>query len=135
MASKNTTSIASAKPKQNPALPRVSITLDGDEYYLQFSFNAIAVAEQLTGINLFGSFDFTQLSATKFRAMLFASLLHNHPKMTIEKAGSFITAFTLADITVKMVEAWHGSRPEVKEAEGNVEAEAEDGDVIDTQSN
>ena len=131
MSSKKTTSIASSKPKQNPALPRVPITLNGEEFVLQYDFNAIAVAEELTGLNLFSTFDFTHLSVTKFRAMLFATLLHNHPNMTLEKAGSFVNAFTLADITVKMVEAWHASRPEVKEAEGNVGAE----DEVDTQSN
>jgi hypothetical protein len=124
-----------AKPAQNPALPTVAITFNDKEYRLCFDFNAIALAEEATGLNMFSSFDFTHLSATKFRAMLFASLKHNHPDITLEEAGAFVTSKNLAEITVKMVEAWHGSRPEVKEAEGNVEAEAEDGDVIDTQSN
>lgn len=113
-------------PTHNPALPRVSITLNSIEYQLEYDFNAIATAEELTGINLFSSFDFTHLTATKFRAMLYASLLKNHPKMTLDDAGKLITAHTVADITIKMVEAWYGSRPEVTEDEGNAEAEADD---------
>jgi hypothetical protein len=59
--------------------------------------------------------------------MLFASLLKNHPKITLEEVGPLVTAHTLADITIKMVEAWHGSRPEiVKSDEGNAEAEGDE---------
>ncbi len=132
MSAKKITALPGKKPLHNPALPKVSITFDGKEFVLEYDFNAIAVAEEQTGINMFTTFDFQRLSATSFRAMLFASLIHNHPEITLEEVGTFITAKNLAEITIKMVEAWHGSRPEiVKEAEGNADAEA----VSDTQSN
>lgn len=124
MSSKKSLSVA-GKPGQDPALPRVPITLNGKKLHLVYDFNAIARAEELTGLNLFSTFDFSHLSVTKFRAMLFASLLKENPEITIEECGDFITAKTLADITIKMVEAWHGSRPEVKEEAGNDEAGAE----------
>jgi hypothetical protein len=133
MSSKKPALVAGSKPTHNPALPKVAITLNEAQYYLEFDFNAIAVAEEATGLNLFGTFDFTNLSVIKYRAMLFASLLKNHPKMTLERAGSFVTIHTLPEITLKLVEAWHGSRPEVKEAEGNVVAE--DDDPLDINKN
>lgn len=125
MSSKKVSTPISTKPVINPALPKVSITLNGKDFTLQYDFNAIARAEELIGINLFGTFDFTQLSVTKFRAMLFSSLLKNHPEITLEECGDLITAHTLAEITIKMVEAWHGSRPEVVKDDdkvGNVKA-------------
>lgn len=121
MSSKKSNLVA-GKPGQDPTLPRVPITLNGNEYHLVYDFNAIARAEELSGLNLFGSFDFSRLTATKFRAMLFASLLKENSKITLEECGLFITARNLADITIKMVEAWHGSRPELVE-EGNAQAE------------
>lgn len=123
MSAKKITALPGKKPLHNPALPKVSITLNDKEYVLEYDFNAICVAEELTGLNMFGSFDFQRLSTVSFRAMLFATLLHNHPEITLEECGSFIQGKTLAEITVKMVEAWHGSRPEVEEAKGNAEAE------------
>jgi hypothetical protein len=120
--SKKTTAI-SAVPTVNPALPKVPITLNGKQYRLVFDFNAIARVEELTGMNLFGSFDFTNLNASKFRAMLYASLLKENPAITLDEAGELINAKNLAEITIKMVEAWHGSRPEiVKDESGNADA-------------
>jgi hypothetical protein len=124
MSSKKIAAVPGKKPLHNPALPRVPITFNDKEYTLEYDFNAIAVAEEQSGINMFTTFDFQRLSTSNFRAMLFASLLKNHPEVTLEEAGSFIRAQNLAEITIKMVEAWHGSRPEVvKEAEGNAIAE------------
>jgi hypothetical protein len=132
MSSKKITALPGKKPLHNPALPKVSITLNGNDYVMEYDFNAICTAEELTGINMFGSFDFQRLSTVSFRAMLFATLLHNHPDMTLEQVGPLITAKSLPEITIKMVEAWHGSRPEVvEEAKGNAEAE----EVSDPQSN
>ena len=125
MASKKIASIVSSLPSHNPALPRVTVNLNGNDYVLEYDFNAIAVAEELTGLNLFSTFDFKGLNVVKFRAMLFASLLKNHPKITLQEAGSFVTAYTLGAITLGLVEAWTGSRPEVKEDEGNEEAGAD----------
>lgn len=102
------------------------MTVDDKTYTLEYDFNAIARAEELTGLNLFSSFDFTHLSVVKFRAMLFASLLKNHPKITLDDAGNLVTVHTLPALVVKLVEAWNGSRPEVEEAKGNGEAEVEE---------
>lgn len=111
------------KPKGNPLLPKVPLTVGDETYTLAYDFNAIAQAEELTGLNLFTSFDFQRLSVVKFRAMLFASLLKYHPKITLEQAGDLITSKNLAEITIAMVEAWHGSRPDITEgAPGNAEA-------------
>ena len=124
----NLTSIASAQPVHNPALPRVPITFDKVEYYLEFDFNAFCIAEEKTGINMFGTLDFTHLSSTKLRAMLFASLVKNHPDMTLERAGSFIVISNLPEITVAIIKAWTGSMPEQTKddvTEGNETPESE----------
>jgi hypothetical protein len=121
-------SLVAGKPGKDPVLPKVPITLGGKERHLIYDFNALAVAEQMTGMNLFTSFDFTNLSASRFRAMLFASLLVDSPDITLEECGQFITVHSLPEITIKMVEAWHGSRPEVKEAEAEAELEDVEGD-------
>lgn len=123
MAKSKPTVISKSSAVKNGALPRVPVIVEGHEYFLEYDFNAIAKAEEMTGLNLFSSFDFTHLSVTKFRAMLYASLLKAQPDITVEEAGHLVTYKTLAMLTIKMVEAWHGSRPEVKEDEGNAQAE------------
>ena len=96
----------------SPTLPRVPLEVNGKEYFLVFDFNAIVAAEQLTGMNLLTSLDFSQLSATTLRALLYAALLRVQPDMTLEAAGSLLRIGTVAKVMKALGEAFAESHAE-----------------------
>jgi hypothetical protein len=102
-------------PGSDPTLPKVSITVGGKVYFLAFDFNSIAKAEELTGLNLLKSLDFTDLSITTYRALLFSALLKGNPDITLEEVGDMITVKNMTEVTLALVEAWTGSKPDVVE--------------------
>lgn len=104
-------------PGSDPTLSSASVTIHDRTYKLCFDFNALATAEELTGINLLTSLDLSSLSVVKFRAIFYAALLKDQPEITLGQAGSLITMKSMNDITLALIEAWTGSRPEVDEAE------------------
>ena len=114
MASKKSaiTSVAGI-PGKDKTLPNVPLTIDGRTYSLCFDFNALAIAEELTGLNLLQSLDLQNLSVVKYRALLYSTLLKENPKITIEEVGKMVTLATLPAITIALVHAWTGSQPEV----------------------
>jgi len=79
-----------ANTTADPTLPKVKVTLGGADYFLCYDFNALAVAESLTGINMLQAMSFEGVGAVKLRALLFAALLKLQPDMTLEKAGSLM---------------------------------------------
>ena len=103
-------------PGVDPTLPRVPLVLNGKTYYLHFSFNAIATAEELTGLNILDSMDLQNLNAIKYRALLYSTLLQEDPSITLERVGNMISLATLPAITVALVHEWTGSNPEIVEA-------------------
>ena len=98
-------------PGLDSTLPNVPLTLNGITYHLCFDFNACALVESETGINLFAS-DITKFSPTNFRAMFFSSLLKAHPEFTLEQAGALITPKTLPAIATAVGKAWSDSTAE-----------------------
>lgn len=99
---------------KDKTLPNVPLTLNGTTYHLCYSFNGIAVAEELTGLELLaGSMDLQNMNASRFRAMLYASLLKGQPKITIDEVGDLINPKSIPEIVTALVHAWTGSRPEV----------------------
>lgn len=118
MTSKKSATVA-GKPGLSPVLPRVPLTLNSKEYHLVFSFNALARMEQLTGLNAFGTFDFSNLTATNLRAMLFATLLTENPDITLEETGELIQPGDVGAIYEALLKAWVGSQPEKKDNKEN----------------
>lgn len=100
-------------PGKDPTLPKVPLTIDGITRHLVYDFNAIAVTEELTGINLLECIDLQNLTAAKYRALLYSTLLKENPDITLEQVGALVRFDTLPAVTVALVEAWTGSRPEV----------------------
>ncbi|MBB5066144.1 hypothetical protein [Granulicella mallensis] len=95
---------------KDPTLPDVSLILNGVERHLCYDFNAIAQAEIHTGINLLRNI--TDVSATNLRALLWAALLKENPKLTIEEVGSWITLHKVPAIHNAIITAWFGSLDE-----------------------
>lgn len=87
----------------------INLELGGQEYSLIFDFNAIARAEKETGLNLLEAFNPEGMTATQFRAMLYASLLKAHPDITLEAAGDLVSLGGILRISKALGEAWSNS--------------------------
>ena len=101
----------------DPTLPDVSLVVGDTTYRLAFDFNACALVQAQTGINVFaqsGSEDFNPLH---FRAMFWAALVKDQPEMTINDAGALITPKTLPAIAAAVHQTWAASQAEP--VEGN----------------
>jgi hypothetical protein len=110
----------------DPTLPKVPLELAGKKHFLCFDFNAIATAEQLTGLNLIRALRSDEWSALQLRALLYSALLKLQPDVTLEDAGALINIKTMAKVTNAIVEAFTESHPEPEkgekaEADPNVE--------------
>lgn len=103
-------------PGADPTLPDVALVLNGKTHHLAFDFNAIVLAEKATGINLLRSI-VNEISATNLRALLWAALLKENPKLTVEEVGTWITMRNAATIHNALITAWFGSIEEPKETE------------------
>jgi hypothetical protein len=58
-------------------------------YRMEFDYNALVTAEQLTGLNLMAFAG--GMSAGQTRGHVFAALLKHHPKVSLEDAGRLLT--------------------------------------------
>ncbi|MFC6644139.1 hypothetical protein ACFQBQ_00740 [Granulicella cerasi] len=99
--------------EHNPLLPTVYLDIAGKKRKLLFDFNAIIKVEELTGINLLQAV-VSDLEAKNIRALLYASLLHDEPNLTIEEVGSWITLKNLANIRTAINTAWFASIEDIE---------------------
>lgn len=114
-----------AKKANTPAaiksvLPQVKLVVDNVEYSLVYDFNAMATAEQVTGLNLLQCLSFQNINATKLRGLLYAALLRLQPDMTLEDAGNLLGSADSQDVTNAIVQAYLGSQPEPEPEPKNV---------------
>ncbi len=72
-------------------VPTVTIELDGEEHELLFDFNALALAEEVTGMNVLGPGGMQGgWNATLLSASLWAAMVHSEPKLGVrERDGSY----------------------------------------------
>jgi hypothetical protein len=109
------------KPGLDPTLPNVSLILGGVKRSLAFDFNAIVLAEKVTGVNLLKAI-VNEITATNLRGLLWAALLKENPELNLEEVGSWITMRNAGTIHEALVMAWFGSVAEV-DGEGETEGE------------
>src|SRR5437899_62731 len=97
----------------DPTVKYARIEIDGQAWSLTFDFNAIALAEAHTNVNLFKALgNLGDLSASQFRGLVYAGLLKAHPELTAEQAGSLIRIDTMAPLQESLAEAYINSMPE-----------------------
>lgn len=104
----------------DPVTPKTTVEVASKKYHLTFSFNALAVAEELTGLNLLTSLSLDKLSAQMFRALLFAALVEYQPEITLEKAGDLITPATATLLSEALGHAFAASNPDAETQSPNV---------------
>lgn len=97
----------------DPIIKFAQLAIDGQTYQLAYSFNSIAVAEQVGGFNLLAGLEnLKELTAGQLRGLLYAALILAQPDVTIEQAASLIRLDTLTAVTAALVEAYSLSMPE-----------------------
>jgi hypothetical protein len=82
-------------PAVDPTLPKVSMTLNGEEYFLCFTFGALASAEaklRKLGIeaNLLRALDLSNLDATHLVPLLYAALITHKPDISPEQVAKMV---------------------------------------------
>jgi len=100
--------------KTNPEIP---INLDKLRH-LRFDINAMAVFEEITGLNLLKPSVQKQLaddiSVSQFRAFLYACLVHEDETLTLKQVGGFINNANMQEIAEKIIMAQSVAAPEAK---------------------
>jgi hypothetical protein len=87
-------------------IPDVKINLD-KERNLRFDLNAMVEFEGVSGRNIFdGTFTGAKMSAREIRAMLWACLIHEDKKLTLDQVGGLITVGNMAEVATKLGEAF-----------------------------
>lgn len=105
-----------------PADPTVRYTelkLNGKTYQLTYDFEAIAAAEEATGLELLVGVDWRKINARRIRAMLYASMVKAQPDIALKEIGKMITVLNLPKIESALVDCWMNSTPEKEEEPEN----------------
>jgi hypothetical protein len=108
-------------PRKNPTEPTVELNIDGDSYRLLFSFEAIAEAEDLTGLPLISGLRKKDVDTPRIafvRALLYACLRPHHSEVTYEEAAALVNQWNWSDIWGKVLDAWVAGmkKPDPKDA-------------------
>ena len=107
----------------NGKVKEVVVLLDR-ERRIRLDFNALAIAEDLTGKNLLDSDAWKGLKAGELRAVLYACLKHEDPHLTPEAVGAMIHPGNIGEIIAALNEAYAEAMPEASATEGAEQAES-----------
>lgn len=117
MASAATETVTVAGTPADPTVRFVPLKLGGTTYQLCFDFDAIAKAEEMTGMNLLFGVDWSKVNVVRTRAMLVACMLKAQPDITPEKLTKYITHRNMPRIQNALIDAWVNSTPDEDEEE------------------
>jgi hypothetical protein len=123
MAAAATETMTVAGTPADPTVRYVPLELGGTTYQLCFDFDAIARAEEMTGMSLLFGVDWSRINIVRTRAMLLACMLKAQPEMTVDKLTKYITHRNMAKIQTALIDAWVNSTPEEDENENPPEPE------------
>jgi hypothetical protein len=113
-------------PGTDPTLPRVELVVNGESYFLAFTFRALALAQKhlrLIGYdcNLLQALDLRYMDAEKFIPLLYAGLLMHQPAIEIDAVADLVTLDNYGEIYQKIVDAYVASvaKPSDEDAKAN----------------
>lgn len=90
----------------DPTLEFVELTLKGTTYRLCFDFEAMARAEEETGLSLILGLDYKALRITQIRGLFRAAALKAHPDLTLAETTKLVTPVTASRIAAAVMAAW-----------------------------
>ncbi|KKM71087.1 hypothetical protein LCGC14_1434260, partial [marine sediment metagenome] len=101
----------------NNSLPDrfTTIEIGGRVWRLLFDFNAMARMEEAINHDVLNVRFWRNFGARDARAMLWASMLHEEPELTIEQVGSFINMKNLAMVIKTLHGTWTRAMAEIQE--------------------
>jgi hypothetical protein len=114
----------------------VEIHLDRPRH-LKFNHNAFCTMEDVLNVPKEALTKKLLLTHRGQRAMLYAALLHEDARLTLNQAGQFFDDYDPAHIMDRITEAMRIARPVAKEGEDedpNVQRSAEDGTGTDSSN-
>jgi hypothetical protein len=106
----------------NPTEETVKLALDGETYKLFFALEAIAAAEDASGIPLITGLKEKDVNSPRIslvRAMLWGCLLPHQPKTTREEAAAMVTQWNWSKIWDRVLETWVAGMKPPAEAESD----------------
>ncbi len=89
----------------------IKIKIEGKEYVILFSLNAMILFEEITGINMLNENIMQSLDTKGLRAFLYCSLSDNHPELSIEDVGKMIHLGNAAEISKTLIMAFSKAMP------------------------
>lgn len=101
-------------PSKTVVAPVVKITLD-KERNLLLDLNAMAEFEDATGKSLMRGIDLNSLSMKDYRALIWACLIHEDEKLTVQQVGKMIHAGNMNEIGEAIIKAFDLAAPESKD--------------------
>jgi len=96
----------------DPTIKFIPLTLGKKTYLLCYDFNAVAQAEALTGMALLAGVDWTNITALRLRAMLYACALRAQPDVQLNDFTPHIRHKNMSKIQASLFDAWTASTPE-----------------------
>lgn len=90
----------------DPTLQFTTLKLGDKTYRLIYDFDAIAMAEAITGMSLLVGVDWMKIGVMQIRAMLYASARKAHPGVTVDEFTPYITPSNITKIEKALVDAW-----------------------------
>ena len=100
-----------------------ALELGGKTHKLIYDFESIVKAEEATGLALLVGVDWSNVSVTRIRAMLYASMLQAQPEITLQEITPLINFANILKIERALVQAWRGPQEPTAEAPKEEEPE------------
>ena len=107
----------SKKLPVNPIKPQDTVTVGGKEYKLSFQFDAVAEAEDETGVVLI--LTVCKPTVSNVRAIFYALIKPNHPETTFAEVKSMITMKTVLDIWLACAHVWAAANNDPSPEDGS----------------
>jgi hypothetical protein len=110
---------------EDPTIQFTELTLGKKTYKLCYDFASIAIAEARTGLALLMGVDWRIIGVMQTRAMLYASALKAHPKVTLDEFTPYIKPRFIVRITEALATTWMDSTPDKDDPENPPKPEPE----------
>jgi hypothetical protein len=101
-----------ANTAEDPTVTYITVELSGKKYKLAYDFNALAIAEQLSGQNLLEAISLNGITMLQLQGLFFGCLLKAQPKITLAEVAVLMNHLpSLPKIKQAIADTWIASMP------------------------
>jgi hypothetical protein len=90
----------------DPTIKFTDLTLGKKTYKLCFDFDAVALAEEKTGMALLAGVDWRNIGVRRIAVMLYASALKAQPDVTMDEFRQYINHRNIGKIQMALADSW-----------------------------